>query len=147
MSGLTDIPIRLEIGEPSNTEPSGLIHALAQEIIDALASHAQRADNHLIDLRGLPLGQHDLDALQALLGIGEVRATLDISGPSEIWETAYAGVWWVRHRAREDNVIAEYLEVGAIPSILRSHPDDMRDAAVRLAAQLNEANLSVTTRS
>ncbi|MGF1548679.1 MAG: hydrogenase expression/formation C-terminal domain-containing protein [Thiotrichales bacterium] len=147
MSGLGDIPIRIDSGYADPEGPSAMVDALARELEQALTRYLDQAENQLIDLRGLPLTRADFEALQTLLGTGEVRATLEVSGPSEVWETAYAGVWWIRHRTSADNIVAEYLEVGAIPAILKSHPDDMRVAAERLGTHLNEANLSVTTRN
>ena len=47
------------------------------------------------------MAQVDRDQLEQLLGRGEVQARLEIAGPSEIWETAYAGVWWVRHALQD----------------------------------------------
>ena len=69
----------------------------------------------------------DREALDAFLGRGEVSATLDVAGRSEIWETAYSGVWRVRHWGG-DAVASELIEITAIPEILKT---DRTDAAAR----------------
>ena len=61
---------------------------------------------------------------------------LELAGPSEIWETAYTGVWWVRHQGAGDRVATEEIAITRIPEILRAHPDDIDAAAARLHEDL-----------
>ncbi len=143
MSQLSDIRV---IVEPLDSA-EGMVHALAREALDALERYLATRENKMVDLHGLPLRPGDLDALREVLGTGEVRATLDAVGPSEIWETAISGVWWVRHQDEPGHVVAEYLEIGSIPSVLLSHPDDIREAANTLRSLLDEARQSITPRS
>ena len=46
---------------------------------------------------------------------------LKVAGTSEIWETRYAGVWWVRHFGAGDKIAAERIEIAAIPQIFVPH--------------------------
>ena len=64
-------------------------------MLEALAESGQAGS---IDLRSLPLSDADRAQLEELLGRGEVQAKLDLAGASEVWETTYPGVWWIRHK-------------------------------------------------
>ena len=85
----------------------------------------------MIDLGALPLGRADREALDQNLGRGEVFARIDAAGELEIWETAFAGVWRVRHNGAE-HVAVDQIEIGPCPKILLSDPRDARAAARRL---------------
>jgi hypothetical protein len=43
-----------------------------------------------------------------------------------------AGVWWVEHRDRQGELIAELIEVTEVPPILASAPDEIAAAARQL---------------
>jgi len=68
------------------------------EISRMLETLAGSGEPGFIDLKSLPLSDADRAQLEELLGRGEVRVEMDLAGASEIWETAYSGVWWTRHR-------------------------------------------------
>jgi hydrogenase-1 operon protein HyaF len=102
-------------------------------LLGRLASHGETA---AIDLRSLPLTEADRAELEALLGAGEVRCSLELMGRTEVWETAYTGVWWVRHRGAQDRVASEELAITTVPDILQSHPADIVGAAARLGQRL-----------
>ena len=74
------------------------------------------------------------------LGRGEVFATVESAGRSQIWETQFSGVWFVRHFGENDRIASECIEFGAAPEILFSHRADMSAAARRLAAALQSAD-------
>ncbi len=70
---------------------------------------------------------------------GDVRVFDDAdeaAGRSDVWETAYAGVWFVRHLGLDGKVATETIEICAVPLILFSHPDDRRAGAARLGEDL-----------
>ena len=67
-------------------------------------------------------------------------AKLTALGPSRIRETAFPGVWVVEHYNAEEAIMARFLEVTFLPSILRSDPDDVRDGLVRLNSLLSDAS-------
>ncbi len=94
--------------------------------LELLAAHGDRA---LIDLHSMPMSPADRIELQDALGQGEVRALLDAQGESTLYETAYAGVWWIVHRDREGEVTSELLEVTLTPRILAAHAQDLAPAS------------------
>lgn len=115
---------------------TGLAEAVLSEIATLLARFAATGETAAVDLRGLPMTDMDRSRLEQLLGHGEVRAEIMVAGRSEIWETGYAGVWWVRHRGSDDRIAAEEIVITAVPAILATHEDDARAASARLAAEL-----------
>jgi hypothetical protein len=90
-----------------------------------------------IDLRSLPMSPQDRIELTRVLGEGEVRATLDADGLSTLRETHASGVWWVEHRDRHGELIAESLEVARVPHILECALEEIASSAVALHAQLS----------
>lgn len=79
-----------------------------------------------LDLRSLPLFPGDYEKLKRLLGRGEVEAHIEAMGPSEIYETAIAGIWWITHRNSDNENVAEYLEITSRPDMLMSQSLDMQ---------------------
>lgn len=116
-------------------EVTGLAEAIVCEIADLLRVFAESGQEAAIDLRGLPMTDSDRDALAARLGRGEVYASVDVAGRSEVWETAYSGVWWVRHLGAEGQIAAEEIAVALVPQFLVSHRDDVEAAAQRLGSE------------
>ena len=117
---------------PETVRPLAL--AVLAEISRALTRLAETGEATTIDLRSLPLGPADLEALADRLGEGEVACALEVAGRSEVRETGFAGVWWIRHFGGDDEVAVEEIAVTRIPEILVSHPDDVAHASRRLAA-------------
>lgn len=118
-------------------ETTGLAEAVLSEIATLLARFAETGQASAVDLRGLPMTDADRSRLEQLLGRGEVRAEIIVAGRSEVWETSYAGVWWVRHRGADDRIAAEEIVVTRVPAILATHEDDAKAAAARLAMELS----------
>jgi len=150
---LADIPIR--IAPPSQPHSAqerlaaadggdrgaGLgsgVFAIVAELTALLDVLVRRGEPGLIDLRSLPMSGPDRVALRRLLGDGEVKATFDADGVSRIDETGIAGVWWVEHRDRQGDIIAELIEVALFPPILSCAAEDLAPASraleIRLAA-------------
>lgn len=119
---------------------TGLADSLMQEIAQRLEALAQRGLSDAIDLRSLPMTPADRRDLEARLGHGDVAAMLDVAGRSEIWETQYAGVWWLRHFGAGDRIAAERIEITPLPDILKTHSADIAAASARLRAELDELN-------
>jgi hydrogenase-1 operon protein HyaF len=92
-----------------------------------------------IDLRSLPMSSQDRTELQRALGEGEVLATLNAEGISKIHETRVPGVWWVEHRDRQGELIAELIEVTRVPEILASASDEIAAGARALREQITTA--------
>jgi len=120
---------------------TGMALSVLTEISRMLETLAESGEPGFIDLRSLPLSDTDRAQLEELLGRGEVRAELEVAGASEIWETAYPGVWWVRHCGAGGKVATEEISVCRIPEILISHPVDIEAAASRLRQELETTHV------
>jgi hydrogenase-1 operon protein HyaF len=114
--------------------PSGtaVVSGVLREVAERLEALAARGECGVIDLKSLPLSDDHLQQLRERLGRGEVTAQLEILGPSEIWETRYPGVWWVRHLGVSDLVAAERIEITRVPDILSAALPDVVTAAQSL---------------
>jgi hydrogenase-1 operon protein HyaF len=133
---LIDIPIRIE--PPARTGGlGGGVAAILSELVGMLEILAGGGPPATIDLRSLPMSPQDRIELQSALGDGEVRATLDADGLSTLRETRVSGIWWVEHRDRHGDLIAELLEVTRVPPILESAPDEIERSARELRERLS----------
>ena len=119
---------------------TGMAAAVFNEIAERLQDLCRDGQPSAIDLRGIPLTEADLAELEEMLGTGEVTASLEVAGPTRIWETAYAGVWWVRHLGAGGRVAAEEIAITKLPEILESHPGDIAAAAERIRLELETAD-------
>jgi hydrogenase-1 operon protein HyaF len=118
--------------------PTDVAAAVLSEVADRLERlAADPGASETIDLHGLPLTDAERDQLRQRLGQGEVDARLEIVGPTRITETAYAGVWWLRHADDDDRPVLEHIVVARVPALLLAHADDIADAARRLRAELD----------
>ena len=122
--------------------PGTLVEAVLHECAQHLAALAREPGfATAIDLRSLPLDDTQRHRLRARLGQGEVRAVVDVAGPTTVDETAFAGLWWVRHEGADGGVLAEQIVVARVPELLLAHPADVADAATRLRGALGAAAL------
>ncbi len=112
---------------------TGMAQSLFSEIADRLSVLSATGEKSAIDLHSLPLTPADLKELETLLGRGEVEAQLEVAGKSEIWETGYSGVWWVRHYGDAGKIASQSIENTACPKILTADADDIAAAAARMA--------------
>lgn len=125
-----------EIGTP--TPAVSLSDAVFAELAHALTRLAETGEETVVDLRSLPFGEAERDALRERLGKGEVACELEVAGRSEVHETGFSGIWWVRHYGGSGEVIVEEVVVARVPEILVSHPEDVAHAARRMGAQIGE---------
>jgi hydrogenase-1 operon protein HyaF len=153
MTRLSDIGVRIEAASPVVPKPppgghgvertaglGGGVAAILAELAARLERLATHGDPALIDLRSLPMSPVDRIELFELLGQGEVTATLDAQGASTLRETAFAGIWWIDHRDREEKITAELLEVALVPKILATSPADVALAAAALRQRIGAAD-------
>jgi hydrogenase-1 operon protein HyaF len=135
MSRLTEIPIRIE--PPAVVAGlGGGVAAILTELVSLLERLADGEQPAAIDLRSLPMSPHDRAELRRALGEGEVQATLNADGLSNIRETRVPGVWWLEHHDRHGELIAELIEVTRIPQILMSASDEIAAGARALREQI-----------
>jgi len=120
---------------------TGMALSVLAEIGRMLEALSESGQAGAIDLRSLPLSDVDRAQLEEVLGRGEVRAELELAGNSEVWETTYPGVWWIRHRGAGDKIATEEISVCAIPEILMTHPVDIKAAAGRLREELETTHV------
>jgi len=133
MTRLSDIPVKL--ASPS-FQASAL--PLLYEIQHALETLAAGGEEHAIDLMAIPFGPGDEEKLLAVLGEGEVQATINTLGISRIWESAFPGVWLVDHRDPDGRRIAFQVQVTRMPDILQTSQADLVDAGQDLRQRLAE---------
>lgn len=122
---MNPLNLPVEIAEPS----TGMAQAVFNELADRLQAFAEHGDRHVIDLTSLPMTSTDRQQLAEMLGQGEVKITLSTIGDSEIYETAYSGIWWIKHYSADQQLLSELIEVGALPEIVASQPEDIQQAA------------------
>ncbi len=128
-----------EIAAPCQTTlNTGMAWSVLTEVQGLLERLAETGETAAVDLRGLPLTSADREQLETLLGRGEVECELALMGRTAVWETAFPGVWWVRHLGAEDKVSSETIEITTVPEILLTHHDDIAAASGRLAQRLAE---------
>ena len=147
MSRLTGIPIHVL---PRVTAPGaaagiggglgGGVRALLVELATLLDGLVAQNKGGAIDLRSLPMSPRDRSALRTALGKGEVHATFDADGLSELQETGVPGIWWIEHRDRTGELVAELLEVAAVPGILACTRDEITTAPAVLRARIAMLN-------
>ena len=137
MQKLRDIEIRTECPDPQASH--GTVDPILHEILHALKRLARNAEITTIDLRAMPFGPGDEEQLNNRLGRGEVTARMNALGKSEIWETAYPGVWVLEHYNSAGERIAWQIEITRIPTILQAPAEDLTESIDRLDGQLNGA--------
>ena len=123
---------------------TGMAHAVMTEIAEGLKALSEGGAEAAIDLRSLPLTEADLTELRELLDKGEVNARIDVIGETEVYETGFAGVWWIRHFGSGQQVASEEIVIAPVPAIVRSQPEDIEQAVKRIYRQL-EADQSERT--
>jgi HupH hydrogenase expression protein, C-terminal conserved region len=111
---------------------TGLAQSVLREIAELLSVLVAEGETGAIDLHSLPMTPEDRSELEESLGRGDVEAILNVAGTSEVWETRYSGVWWVRHFGADDKIAAERIEITALPEILLTDNADIAAAAERL---------------
>lgn len=131
---LDDISIKVA----ADLNSIGSVDALLNEIATRLERFIASGETAMIDLKSLPFSPSEYEALRTALGRGEVSVRLETIGDSELYETHYAGVWWVTHYNVEGDVIADLIEIAAVPAILHSQPEDVQDGLERLQRTLSQ---------
>jgi hydrogenase-1 operon protein HyaF len=92
------------------------------------------------------LSPRDREELDSVLGRGDIAATMDLAGRSEVWETGFSGVWRVRHFGASE-IIVDLIEIASCPEILRSDRRDASLSAQRLSQLLEQKKSAVAETS
>lgn len=130
MTSIGDIPVHTEFESPQDA--GSMLEAIINELLQLMDNYLATGQQAAIDVKSLPLSPQDYQQLQQTLGRGEVNISARLAGDTDIYETAYAGVWWITHRNMDNTVIAEHIEVGRVPDIVNAHDEDIRQARQRL---------------
>ncbi len=141
MAQLNGMQLAVEVTEPA----TGMAQAVLRELAEHLAALAEHGHSHQIDLTSLPMSSGDKQQLATALGRGEVDITLNTMGMSQIYETAYGGIWWVKHYSVDEQLLAELIEVAMIPQIINSQPADIEMAANALQQMIAQTDSSIDT--
>lgn len=128
MSKLEEIGVSVETVDSS---PSQLL-AILSELLSKLTVLNREGSTDSIDLRTLPMFPGDYEQLKETLGYGEINVSINAMGPTEIYETAIPGIWWITHYNSEDENIAEYIEITALPELLKTDPQEIQQAEPQL---------------
>jgi hydrogenase-1 operon protein HyaF len=141
-TNIASAQFNIQIGDQLTWNVKPLLH----EVKHALDNLIKTGESAIIDLRSIPLAPGEEDKILNVLGRGEVQSQLNALGPSEIFETEYAGVWVVTHYNDDNDIIGRFIEITFMPDILCSQTEDVIDAFNRLAESLeddHETNQSV----
>ncbi len=131
----TSIPqFNIQIGNELTWNVQPILH----EIRHALAALIATGETRVIDLRSIPLAPGEEQTIIDTLCCGEVHAKLNALGPSEIYETRFAGVWLITHYNEDNNIIGRFIEITRIPDILQSQNEDIAGALTQLETELDE---------
>jgi len=136
MSGLEHIAVSVDPGVPPAREWGNALPIL-HEIRHGLQRLASAGEPTVIDLRAIPFGPGDEERLLALLGQGEVRATIEALGTTRIRESGIPAVWLIDHYNGEGERVALHIEINRIPDILCTQAEDIAEAVSQLDARLN----------
>jgi len=128
---LGDIAVSVE-------QATGNVVPLLHEIRHALERLAETGEPTVIDLRSMPLAPGEEDAIEQVLGEGEVTANLNVLGPSVVRETEIPGVWLVTHRNVNDEIAGRYIEITKMPAILESQDADILRGIAELGERLSK---------
>lgn len=131
MNTLADI--RIHVDEMPQAENA---RALLRELENHLQRLIETGETARIDLGSLPLNPADHELLEQVLGHGEVIATVDSLGVSEISDTAIPGIWRIEYYNSDEVLVAEFIEVTGCPEVLQTPVDDLKDGLSALAAAM-----------
>lgn len=121
------------------------VKALLPLLIVALEARAAGRPGQLFDLAGLD--EAELKLIADVTGEGEVAATVALADGvlAQIRESVMAGLWRVRFADAEGRLIADYLEVGAIPEAVRRAAAMTRGAVMRPASEASVTALALVS--
>lgn len=127
-SRLESIPIRNGHSDRTSA-PSrlGNFLPLLHELRHALSQLQASGTTTTIDLAAMPFGPGDREALLAFLGQGEVEASVEALGKTQVRESRFPGLWLISYFAPDGAEIGLQLEITQMPRLLVTPEDDIRD--------------------
>lgn len=137
------IPLKIKPAQTAHAPDGSTIgtgvQALGYEILAALERLHESGESSAIDLKSLPMAPGEFEEISNMLGCGEIDLTLDVDGPTRIRETAFPGVWWIRHESDQGRVLAEYIEINRFPDFLAAQPEHIADSVRQLKERFKGA--------
>ncbi len=131
MSALSNIGIAvIETAEASNAQ------ALLRELENHLQRLIETGETARIDLGTLPLNSADFELLEQVLGHGEVIASVESMGVSEISDTSIPGIWRIEYYNSEEALVAEFIEITNCPELLMTPMEEMQESPSLLRAAI-----------
>lgn len=125
-----------EASERGVTEPAPRVRALLAEIAQLVDGLARNGGDARVDLRSPPLTPQERTELEEALGRGAVSARVNAARKTDVRETHFPGVWWVTHHDEREAVVAEFIEVCAVPEILATPAEDIARGLAELRARM-----------
>ena len=116
--------------------PTHNVVPILHEIRHAMRKLLDEGETTIIDLRAMPFAPGEEDELESVLGTGEITVHMNALGPSELKETAYAGVWLITHYNAEEEILGKFIEVTRIPSLIQSQTEDIESGLQALQEHL-----------
>ena len=115
---------------------TGNLVPILHEVRHALQRLQDQGEPTVIDLMAIPMAPAEEGQLVEVLGSGEIKAQLDALGPSEIYETEIAGVWFLTHYNADRERVGRFIEITRLPQILESPQADMRRGLIELTERI-----------
>ena len=137
MSELTHPPIKVIKNDTVTKNSSNQVLTILRELETMLNQLIISGEANSVDIHSVPLATTDYYRLKKILGEGDVHASLRDSGQTRVVETSVPGIWWVTQRNNTHDVIAEFIEVTTIPSILQPPADDIQESIDILRSLIN----------
>jgi len=124
--------------KPVNEESYGNVVPLLHEIRHALTRFQESGETTTIDLRRIPMTEHDENQLENFLGVGEVSVEINAVGPTHVFETQFAAVWHIEHRNADGEIATKFIMVTSVPDLVKTQPEDANRSIRALNQRLNK---------
>jgi hypothetical protein len=139
MIKLNEIPVHVELSNESVVSESvSMLLPILHQLVEMHKTLISTGQSNILDLRHEPLELDEIAALKDLLGQGEINANLTALGSTNISETSISGVWWVTYYNPDGKVMSEFIEITTCPEMLKTHPQDLELAQVKLQDKLTQ---------
>lgn len=134
---MTDHPTLLNVKVISNESYANVV-PLLHEVRHAVARFHESGEPTTIDLRRIPMTEHDEQELEGFLGVGEVSIEIQALGPTQIRETQFPAVWHIVHYNADGEIAGKFVTVAAIPDLVLAQPEDAARGLRALSERLDE---------
>lgn len=115
---------------------------ILHEVRHALTQLIETDQPTTIDLRSIPMAPGEEAHIEAMLGTGEISATLNALGYTSIVETQIAGVWLITHYNSEDDILGKFIEITRVPSLISSPTEEIDSGLQQLTEMLSSKQSS-----